>query len=152
MNPREVSCDVVVPLRAEILRPGLPLSQSRYPDDEASATIHLAIREDRELLAIGSAFQTEEGWRLRGMATVPSRRGEGLGGAILEGLVARIENRGGATVWCNARLTAERFYDRHGFIRTGDVFELPGIGPHIRMERRLDSANGSGSGRDDPAS
>jgi predicted GNAT family N-acyltransferase len=29
------------------------------------------------------------------------------------------------------------FYERHGFVRRGDVFEVVDLGPHVRMHRRV---------------
>jgi hypothetical protein len=35
--------------------------------------------------------------------------------------------------WCNARAGSFGFYERFGFRRDGEPFELPDIGPHYRM-------------------
>ncbi|RAQ30601.1 hypothetical protein DPQ25_03690 [Hydrogeniiclostridium mannosilyticum] len=44
--------------------------------------------------------------------------------------------RGHRLLWLNARRTAEGFYLRLGYRRTGEEFLELGI-PHIRMEKRL---------------
>jgi GNAT superfamily N-acetyltransferase len=74
-------------------------------------------------------------WRVRGMATAEGRRGRGLGGAVLGLLLQRAAHGGGGVVWCNARLAAESLYRRAGFEEAGEVFEVPGIGPHRVMWR-----------------
>jgi predicted GNAT family N-acyltransferase len=40
-------------------------------------------------------------------------------------------------VWCNARTPALRLYERAGFERESGEFEIPGIGPHFVMARRV---------------
>jgi predicted GNAT family N-acyltransferase len=71
------------------------------------------------------------------MATDASRRNAGLGGELLEAGLARVAARGGTLVWCNARLAAAVFYGRHGFTARGDVFDIPTVGPHVVLARRL---------------
>jgi GNAT superfamily N-acetyltransferase len=71
------------------------------------------------------------------MATVPEHRGAGIGGQLLERCVAHARERGGTVVWLNGRLPARGFYERHGFVATGDVFEPPNLGPHLRFTRAV---------------
>lgn len=78
-----------------------------------------------------------DGWRLRGMASDPDRRGAGFGAAVLARGVEEIRARGGRLLWCNARTTAVPFYQRHGLRTVGPEFEVPHIGPHFRMLTRL---------------
>jgi predicted GNAT family N-acyltransferase len=66
------------------------------------------------------------------MAVLPSSRGSGIGGAILQALMARARERGDSAVVLNAQTHAEEFYRRHGFIREGDEFIEAGIA-HIHM-------------------
>ncbi|MBW3654357.1 MAG: BON domain-containing protein, partial [Actinobacteria bacterium] len=55
-------------------------------------------------------------------------------------VVAHVHACGGRRVWCHARLPAEGFYARAGFRTETAVFELPRIGPHVRMSRDLHDA------------
>jgi GNAT superfamily N-acetyltransferase len=74
-----------------------------------------------------------DSWRIRGMATVPDRRGQGLGAAVLGALLGHVAANGGGLVWCHARTGARTFYERAGFESSGEVLDLPGIGPHTPM-------------------
>jgi len=76
-------------------------------------------------------------WRVRGMATAPEQRGRGIGAAILDALVEHARSQGATRVWCNARTPALRLYERAGFERESGEFEIPGIGPHFVMARRV---------------
>ena len=63
-------------------------------------------------------------------------RGQGVGGAVLQALIAAARARGDAEVILNAQVHAEGFYQRHGFAREGEQFMEAGI-PHITMRARL---------------
>jgi GNAT superfamily N-acetyltransferase len=167
---RAVSVEVVRPLRARILRPGLPLEESVYPGDDHPEAAHVAVVvsaasgsdaeegnrfDDDVVVAVGSVFEEDPPpvlagsaevvaaahggrfWRVRGMATAEGWRGRGLGGAVLHALLERAAAGGPGVVWCNARVPAIAFYRRAEFREVGDVFEAPGIGPHVVMWRAV---------------
>jgi GNAT superfamily N-acetyltransferase len=137
--PREEIFD----LRWSVLRAGLPREAAEYPEDAYPQTFHLAARDpDGSVTCCGTffpdPFDGAPAWRLRGMATWPERRGAGVGGRLLEAGVAEVAARGGRLLWCNGRVGAAGFYQRHGFDIRGDVFDLPPIGPHYVFVRIID--------------
>lgn len=67
------------------------------------------------------------------MAVLGRARGQGVGGAILQGLMAKARERGDAKVVLSAQTHAAEFYLAHGFAKAGDVFYEAGI-PHIEMQ------------------
>lgn len=137
-GPVAVPAEIVRPLRQAILRPSQPPEACHYPGDEAEGTLHLAVRRRGDVVAVGSMFAEGGAWRLRGMATESVSRGLGLGGLIVEAFAAEVARRGGGRLWCNARLDAAVFYRRHGFADESGVFDLPPIGPHVRLARIVD--------------
>jgi GNAT superfamily N-acetyltransferase len=78
-----------------------------------------------------------DAWRLRGMATAPELRGQGIGRRVLDTAVALAASSGGTLMWCNARVTAQDFYERCGFSTVGVEWDEPGLGPHVRMSRAI---------------
>jgi predicted GNAT family N-acyltransferase len=70
------------------------------------------------------------------MAVLEGWRGRGVGGLILESLVARARERGDRRVVLSAQVHAIEFYLRHGFWAVGEIYEEAGI-PHRSMERTL---------------
>lgn len=70
------------------------------------------------------------------MAVLQEMRGRGLGGAILEALMAEARKRGDHAVVLNAQTQAEPFYRRYGFVREGEEFMEAGIA-HIQMRCRF---------------
>ncbi len=128
----EVTRDEIVPIRHEVLRPGLPVETAMYPEDGHPQVFHLAERlVAATIIACVTFFpdelpgEPEPTWRLRGMATLEGYRNTGIGGRLLEAGVDEVARRGGKTVWCNGRTEAAEFYRRHGFHTLGDEFILP---------------------------
>jgi GNAT superfamily N-acetyltransferase len=132
-----------------VLRPGRVDEESAYQADDDPDTVHVAARVTAgpcaEVVSVGTVLreappwepERADGWRVRGMATRPDVRRQGLGGRVLDALLDHVAGRGGGLVWCNARVAAEPLYTRAGFMRRGGVFELPGIGPHHLMWRTV---------------
>ncbi len=132
------------PLRQAVLRPHQSIAEMAWPHDDAEDAAHFGAFVDGEMVATATVHREPppgeddpRAWRLRGMATAAGERGRGHGGALVEACLAWAGGRGATAVWCNARVAARAFYERHGFIVEGDRFDLPGIGPHLRMRRRV---------------
>lgn len=145
---RRITADEAFPLRFGILRRSLPPVDSRYPQDDDPASIHLGAMLDGRLVSVGSFLPdpqedgiTEGVFRLRGMVTVPDCRGQGLGGRLLDHGVTLVARQSGILVWCNGRTGAVPFYRRHGFEPVGEEFETPGTGPHFRFVRSIADAD-----------
>ena len=124
-------------LRRAILRPHQTLEQ--MAEHESADAFAVGAFEHGELIAVGFVAPDGEpgAWRIRGMATVPAARGRGAGTAVLDALIAHASAQGASRIWCNARLPARSLYERAGMQVVSERFELPEIGPHYVMERRL---------------
>lgn len=105
-----------------------------WPGDDDPRSGHYVVRRGGRVLGIGSVVPEAPGWRVRGMATAPAARGRGVGAAILRALLDHAREHGGGIVWCTARPRAVPLYERAGFAAVGDEFDVPGLGPHRRME------------------
>ncbi|HEU4355563.1 MAG TPA: GNAT family N-acetyltransferase [Actinomycetota bacterium] len=132
-------------LRHRLLRPHQEPWEIVFDGDDDADTGHFGAFEDDTLVGIASVMREHppwdpdaaRAWRLRGMATLPEVRGQGYGGALLERCLAHATDHGAGLVWCRARVPAAGFYRRFGFEGVGDVFDVPPIGPHVLMRRRL---------------
>jgi predicted GNAT family N-acyltransferase len=103
--------------------------------DGIDAACEHAIAEDEAGSPIGVGRLLPDG-HIGRMAVLREWRGCGVGGAILERLVALARERGHAVARLNAQTHAMPFYRSHGFIPVGDEFDEAGI-PHRAMERAL---------------
>jgi predicted GNAT family N-acyltransferase len=132
VNPVEVG--VVRPLRHAVLRPGAPWSDSFYPADDLDDTLHLAVRDGEVVIGVATvfpeAYDGHPAWRLRGMAVVEGRRGEGVGSRLLAEVLSQVRSRGADLLWCNARTVALSFYSTHGFTIVGEEFLAAHGVPH----------------------
>jgi GNAT superfamily N-acetyltransferase len=93
--------------------------------------------DDGAPLAVGTVIPEEPGWRVRGMATAPEARGQGLGALVLAALIDHARGQDADLVWCAARPRAVALYERAGFVPAGEEYEVPDLGPHRRMMLRL---------------
>jgi len=144
MTIAPISVEQARSIRRLVLKPGLPDAESVYAGDDSPDTIHLGAFESGRLLGIATFLHDRcpvEGragdWRLRGMATLAAVRGRGIGGELLESGVERAAHAGAARIWCNGRITARPFYERHQFRAVGEEFEIPFTGPHYLFVRDL---------------
>ena len=120
-------------LRYRVLREplGLPRSASAFAGDDDAGTVHLvAIDGGGSVVGCATLLRDGEALQLRGMAVDEGWHGKGVGRAILDAVYPLAEGR---TLWCNARLTAQPFYSKCGWDSEGDVFDVPGVGPHVVM-------------------
>lgn len=135
----------VRPIRHLVLRPHQSFEATVYPGDTDEPTRHAAFLEDDRVVAAASIYresppaeQSTDAWRLRGMAVLPEWRRRGAGRAVLQRIVDHARANGAAFVWCNARVSAADYYERLGFRREGDIYDMPPLGPHVFMRHSLE--------------
>jgi predicted GNAT family N-acyltransferase len=144
VDVEQVPVHLVFPLRQRVLRPHQRIAEVGF-DGDSTGTHFAAFDDASVIVGIVSLIRVEPAvdgtprWRLRGMATDPDRQGQGVGRALMTGLVDFVGRSGGGMLGCSARLTAVGFYERFGFVATGEIFEEPDIGSHVRMERPVDA-------------
>jgi GNAT superfamily N-acetyltransferase len=134
----------IVTLRHVVLRPGLALATAMFPGDDEPTTRHFgAFRADTGdnvacLSLVRRPWAGEAAYQLRGMATRADHARRGIGTALLRHAEqALVAETGVRVLWCNARLPALGFYERMGWLIVSDQFEVPTVGPHRRMVRRV---------------
>ena len=144
MELRPIPVEQARDLRRHVLRPGRPADEAISPGDEDRTALHVGVFEAGRLAGVASVFREtcpgrpgEVGWRLRGMAALEDARGKGYGRALIQACVEYIGKQGGGVLWCNGRTSARGFYERVGFDVEGDEFEIPHVGPHYVMIRRV---------------
>lgn len=103
-------------------------------DDMDAVCIH-AIAYDEAGKPIATGRLLPDG-HIGRMAVRKSGRGQGIGGAVLQALMAAARQRGDGEVALNAQTHAASFYRSHGFAQEGDEFMEAGIA-HIHMRAAL---------------
>lgn len=142
-------------LRRSVLRDGDPHAEVVWPRDDDPHTCHVGALRAGEVVAIGTVYAAPiaanawatrgasdipptRHWQFRGMACSPHARGGGFGAAVLEAIFAHAREVGNGTpqlVWCNARVVAIGFYEKHAMSIVSDRFDIPEVGPHVVMQR-----------------
>ncbi len=75
--------------------------------------------------------------RLRGMAVLPEYRNKGIAAQILKKGEEILKERERTILWFNARTVALDFYKNLGYEMIGEEFDIPQVGPHVRMKKDL---------------
>ena len=134
-------------LRQRVLRRHETIEQVAASDTgHADAAFVAALTDDDEVVGTAAVWREPppwepdhaDAWRLRGMATDEARRSTGVGGRVLAAVVAHVAAHGGGLLWANARIPAQRFYEREGWVTRGEPWDDPVIGPHVAMHRRVE--------------
>ncbi|MGZ4151497.1 MAG: GNAT family N-acetyltransferase [Actinomycetota bacterium] len=141
---RPVALEDVLPTRQRILRPHQRVEDVEFEGDRRPGALHVGAFVAGRLVGAASVLPDAHpevpdpnAWRIRGMAVDDDLRDRGIGGALLERCVEHARSSGGTLVWCNARVGAVGFYERHAFLSEGEPFDVDVIGPHVRMRRTL---------------
>ena len=134
----------IIGLRHAELRPGLPLDTARFDGDDEPETRHFVAFLPRDPAPVCCASLMARPWRdesafqLRGMATRAALVRRGIGSALLASVESAVRADTAVRIlWCHARLAALPFYRRLAWEVASDVFDIPSVGPHHTMVRRL---------------
>lgn len=133
------------PLRLEVLwQHKKSIEECRLDIDDLESTFHVGAYKNEELVSIGTfllqnneKFKELKQYRLRAMATSPKVRGENFGKKIIEFAMNELQNRKVELLWCDAREVALGFYEKMGFKTVGDFYNVPQIGPHKLMYKKI---------------
>jgi predicted GNAT family N-acyltransferase len=127
-------------LREAILREplGLTLTEEELADDALRQ--HFCATSQGAVLGSVSLKRLDgESLQLRQMAVAEDRRRERIGARLLARAEDWARGEGYRLMVLNARLDAEGFYARFGYLAQGEPFDENTV-PHIRMTKRLDQA------------
>ena len=132
-------------VRQPVLRPGRGIETCVFDGDSLPSTLHFGIYDNEALLGVISVFEAshpffteERQFQIRGMAVLDANQKKGLG----EKLVQKAEEyialqQQGSRIWFNAREIAVGFYEKMGYTVIGAAFNIPDVGPHYVMHKKL---------------
>jgi predicted GNAT family N-acyltransferase len=128
----------IVDLRARVFRDEQGIVSHELTDDDDETSVHVYVRCDREVIAMGRLSPPANGradGQIAWVATVPEYRGRGAGSAVMDVLLSIADQHRFPAVLISAQTHALPFYRRFGFVPYGDQFVVKGI-EHQYMERR----------------
>jgi GNAT superfamily N-acetyltransferase len=125
-------------LRYQVLYEPFGVARSEMWDQDEPGIHHLLALDGDRVLGYGCLVERGGEGQVRQLAVEPAARRGGVGGALLDELVAAAARRGIERVWSNVRVPFVGFYERAGFEACGGTFRYGATGlPHVRMERPL---------------
>ncbi|AWH74357.1 hypothetical protein DCS32_09355 [Dokdonia sp. Dokd-P16] len=140
---REIAAQDTWPVRHPVLRAGRPIEDVYMEADEQASTFHLGMYHNNSIVGVASFMEdTHEEFtgiqtRLRGMAVLPEYRNKGIAAQILKKGEEILKERERTILWFNARTVALDFYKNLGYKLIGEEFDIPQVGPHVRMKKDL---------------
>lgn len=131
----------LVELRRRVLRTPLGLDYTPQQLAKEQADLHIAAYLNGRLVGCGvlTAVDVSGGvGQLRQMAVDPDWQRRGIGAQIVAFAEKLAAERGYREIVLHARETARPFYERSGFVATGETFMEVTL-PHRKMVKRLGS-------------
>ncbi|MDI9257785.1 GNAT family N-acetyltransferase [Flavobacterium sedimenticola] len=132
-------------VRHPVLRRGKPLESCRFDGDDLATTHHFGLYENHQLKGVislfeqqNAAFENPNQVQIRGMAVLENQQGKGYGRLLVQHCETVLRQGATDIIWFNARESAVDFYRKLGYEIIGDSFEIPNIGKHYVMWKRLD--------------
>lgn len=138
LDCRRITAEQVYTLRGPVIIAGTGRTSPVFVGDDAPDTTHFGGYLGEELVVcftiMSVPWEGQPAWRLRGMATHAEHRQRGYGRALLDFAIPYLrgldERR---TLWCDARKVAIPFYERCGWRIVSEEYDIPNIGPHVKM-------------------
>jgi ribosomal protein S18 acetylase RimI-like enzyme len=126
-------------LRWRILRAPWNQPEGSEKDDKEEMAMHVMVCESKGIpIGIGRVhFNSNDEAQIRYMAVEENQRGRGIGALVLEELEKRAKEKGAKFIILNARDTAIKFYEKHGYKIVKQAHTLFGSIPHYEMRKDL---------------
>jgi GNAT superfamily N-acetyltransferase len=145
MNAVLIKSQDCIDLRSRILRPNQRIELCHFDEDNFESTFHLGVFKNDQIISNGTFMlsthsyfsKNKNVYRLRGMATDPAFQRQGQGRLILEKAEDILKGKNCEILWFNARESAFGFYEKCGYKKTGDMFDIADVGPHKVMFKKL---------------
>lgn len=139
-----IPTELTYKVRQPVLRPGKPIESCFFDGDDLHSTVHFGLFIDSDLLGVVSIFKNSSPffsynnqYQIRGMAVLDTQQGKGLGGLLIKKVEEYLSQTNTEIIWFNARESAVNFYKKMEYSVTGEPFEIPNIGKHIIMYKKL---------------
>ena len=143
-NIKKITTTETFPVRQAVLRAGKPIESCHFDGDNLETTVHFGVFSNQKLAGIVSAYKKnntifieKEQFQIRGMAVLENYRKDGFGKTLLKYCEQHCTTEGISLIWFNARTEASGFYEKMGYQKKGDPFEINDVGPHILMFKNI---------------
>ncbi|MFB9110455.1 GNAT family N-acetyltransferase [Flavobacterium gyeonganense] len=141
---KEISSQETFILRHPVLRKGKPIETCIFEGDDLQTTHHFGLFDNSDLIGIISLFfKTNPIFaenlqaQIRGMAIAQAHQKKGYGESLFKHCEAYCISNEFHLIWFNARVAAVGFYKKMGYKVKGNSFEIPDVGKHYLMYKKI---------------
>ncbi|MFN3753384.1 GNAT family N-acetyltransferase [Flavobacterium sp.] len=143
---RKISAQETITVRHPVLRKGKPIESCYFDGDNLTSTKHFGLYENGILQGVISLFdhkshlfEDKNQSQIRGMAVLENNQGKGFGSLLVEHAEKILKAQNVSLIWFNARENAVGFYQKMEYEIIGNSFDIPDVGKHYIMWKRLRS-------------
>lgn len=141
---RKISAQQTFIVRHPVLRKGKPVESCYFGGDDFTSTQHFGLYQDNKIQGVISVFENnnllfedKNQMQIRGMAVLENNQGKGFGKLLVKHVEETLKLQNTGLIWFNARENAVGFYEKMGYKKIGDSFEIPDVGIHYIMWKKL---------------
>ncbi|CAM3874518.1 GNAT family N-acetyltransferase [Aquirufa aurantiipilula] len=134
MQIQEIPIQQVLLIRQQVMWPDKDLDFVKVPGDDVA--IHLGLIDDGQLKSVISLFQENQSMQFRKFATLESEQGKGYGSNLLKHVFEQCNQSDIQLIWCHARVSKAKFYEKFGMKKVGEAFLKNGI-EYVKMEKSM---------------
>ena len=141
---KNISAIETYPLRHLVLRAGKPIETCAFDGDHLASTLHFGCFDGDNLIGVVSvfdnnsaAFSAQNQFQLRGMAVLDDYQKKGIGRLLVHFAEDYIKTQNSNLIWFNARIIAVAFYEKLGYQKIGNSFDIGDIGAHFVMFKEV---------------
>ena len=131
---KEITPSETLDLRHRILSPNKSVDSIILTEDDVGQ--HFGLFKDVQLISVISLFIENDMAQFRKFATETIEQHKGYGSILLNYIIEESVKNNVKNLWCNARLTALRFYEKFGFEVVSEKWIKNDI-EYVKMERTL---------------
>lgn len=131
-------------VRQPVLRKGRSIESCHFEGDDLETTQHFGLFLSQILVGIISLFKKsspvfseKNQFQIRGMAVLENHQKKNFGKALIVHVEEECKNKDVDLIWFNARSAATGFYEKMGYQKVGFYFEIPDVGEHITMFKKI---------------
>ena len=121
-------------LRHRVMAPNRLFDSIKLPKDDDG--LHFGLFEEEKLISVISLFIENDTAQFRKFATETSEQNKGYGSILLNHIIEESIKNNVKNLWCNARMTALRFYEKFEFKAVSETWMDNEI-EYVKMERRF---------------
>lgn len=136
---KKISAKVIQKERKNELYKNLPESFSKYDEDNAQSTVHLALYLNNSIVSGLTLIKKKINgsdplsFQIRGMFTKKAYINKGYGSTLIQYAKDEVMKSNSVIFWCNSRKKAINFYKKNGFIENSNFFKIERIGLHKKL-------------------